>query len=80
VDSTERVLDNIYKNSEEHPMSRHRVRNAVVVVLILKVLKNSSKTTRSLLRSKALKVLLSMAKDNESKMSTFNLFFHLEIL
>ncbi|KAL3518052.1 hypothetical protein ACH5RR_020641 [Cinchona calisaya] len=67
VDSIERVLDNLYRVSEEHPMSRYRVRNAGIIFLILKLLKNSSKGVGSLLRSKALMVLFSMAQDHESK-------------
>lgn len=63
----EQVLDHIYRISEEHPSSRYRVRNAGVVVLVVNLLKDSSKSIRSLLRSKALMVLLSMSKDEESK-------------
>lgn len=66
-DCVERVLDHIYKISEEHPSSRYRVRNAGLVVLVVNLLKDSSKSTGSLLRSKALMVLLSMSKDEESK-------------
>ncbi|KAK9279387.1 hypothetical protein L1049_013066 [Liquidambar formosana] len=67
VDCIERVLDNIYKISEEHPSSRYRVRNAGVVVLIVKALRNCSKSIGTHLRSKALMTLISMAKDEESK-------------
>ncbi|XP_059660878.1 U-box domain-containing protein 44-like isoform X3 [Cornus florida] len=67
VDGMERVLDNIYKISEEHPSSRYRVRSAGIVLLIVKLLRNSSKKIGSHLRSKALMALLSMAKDEESK-------------
>ncbi|KAJ4970906.1 hypothetical protein NE237_004005 [Protea cynaroides] len=63
----ERILDNIYLICEEHPSSRYRVRNAGIVVLIAKLLKNSSKNIGSHLISKALMALLSMAKDEESK-------------
>ncbi|KAI8574025.1 hypothetical protein RHMOL_Rhmol01G0321900 [Rhododendron molle] len=63
----ERVLDHIYRISEEHASSRYRVRNAGVVVLVVNLLKDSSKSIGSLLRSKALMVLLSMSKDEESK-------------
>ncbi|XP_057955140.1 U-box domain-containing protein 44-like [Malania oleifera] len=66
-DCIERVLDNIYKISEEHPSSRYRVRNAGVIILIVKLLRNSSKIIGTHLRSKALLALLSMAKDEESK-------------
>ncbi|XP_027111261.1 U-box domain-containing protein 44 [Coffea arabica] len=67
MDSIDRSLDSIYKISEEHPMSRYRVRNEGIVVLILKLLRNSSKVIGSLLKSKALMVLFSMAKDEESR-------------
>ena len=73
MDSIDRSLDSIYKISEEHPMSRYRVRNEGIVVLILKLLRNSSKVIGSLLKSKALMVLFSMAKDEESRVSVFNL-------
>uniref|UniRef100_A0A5B7C122 RING-type E3 ubiquitin transferase n=1 Tax=Davidia involucrata TaxID=16924 RepID=A0A5B7C122_DAVIN len=67
VDSLEQVLDNVYKISEDHPSSRYRVRNAGLVVLIVKLLRKSSKSIGSHLRSKALMALLSIAKDEESK-------------
>ncbi|XP_058110260.1 U-box domain-containing protein 44-like [Magnolia sinica] len=67
VESVERVLENVYKISEEHPSSRYRIRNAGIVVLIVKLLRNCSKSIGSHVRSKALLVLLSMAKDEESK-------------
>ncbi|XP_043701306.1 U-box domain-containing protein 44-like isoform X2 [Telopea speciosissima] len=63
----ERILDSICLICEEHPSSRYRVRNAGIVVLIVKLLNNSSKSIGSHLRSKALMVLYSMAKDEESK-------------
>lgn len=69
VDHVERALDHVYKVSEEHPTRRHIIRNAGVVLLIVTVLSNSSKTIGSRLRSKALTTLLSMAKDEESKVS-----------
>ncbi|XP_010253761.1 PREDICTED: U-box domain-containing protein 44-like [Nelumbo nucifera] len=62
------ILDNIYKISEEHPSSRYRIRDAGVVVLIINMLKNSSKNIGSQLRTKALMTLLSMAKDEDSKL------------
>lgn len=67
VDSVERVLDNVYKISEEHPVSRYKFRNAGIVELIVKLLRNSSKSIGTNLRSKCLLALLSMAKDEESK-------------
>ncbi|KAH7542239.1 hypothetical protein FEM48_Zijuj02G0052300 [Ziziphus jujuba var. spinosa] len=67
VECIERVLDSIYRICEEHPISRHNVRNAGIVVLIVKLLRNSSKIIGSNLRSKALLALLCMAKDEESK-------------
>ncbi|KAK3019279.1 hypothetical protein RJ639_004228 [Escallonia herrerae] len=54
--------------SEEHTSSRYIMRNAGIVVLIVKVLRNCSKSVGSHLRSKSLMALLSMAKDEESKM------------
>lgn len=67
VDCVEQVLDNMYRISEEHPSSRYRVRNAGIVVLMVKVLKNCSKSIGSQFRSKALMALHSMSKDEESK-------------
>ncbi|XP_024025482.1 U-box domain-containing protein 44 isoform X2 [Morus notabilis] len=67
VDFVERVLDNVYKISEEHPVSRYKFRNAGIVELIVKLLRNSSKSIGTNLRSKCLLALLSMAKDEESK-------------
>ncbi|XVE79384.1 hypothetical protein DITRI_Ditri14bG0054200 [Diplodiscus trichospermus] len=67
VEGVERVLDVVYKISEEHPSNRFRVRNAGVVVMIVKLLRNSSKSIGTVLRGKALMALLSMAKDEESK-------------
>ncbi|XP_062015851.1 U-box domain-containing protein 44-like [Rosa rugosa] len=67
VDGIEGVLDNVYNISEEYPLCRFRVRNAGIVVLIVKMLRNSSKSIGTHLRSKALVALVSMAKDEESK-------------
>ncbi|KAK7305407.1 hypothetical protein VNO77_43313 [Canavalia gladiata] len=67
VDHVERALDLAYKVSEEHPTCRYVIRNAGVVLLIVTVLGNNSKTIGSHLRSKALMTLLSMAKDEESR-------------
>lgn len=67
VDSVEWVLDVIYKISEEHPSNRYRVRHAGVVLLMVKVLRNCSKSMGTHMRGKALMTLLSMAKDEESK-------------
>ncbi|XAR58905.1 Ubiquitin--protein ligase [Bertholletia excelsa] len=66
-DCVEQVLDSIYKISQEHPSSRYKVRNAGLVVLVVKVLKKGSKSIGSNLRSKALLALLSMSRDEESK-------------
>ncbi|KAF5190805.1 Ring-type e3 ubiquitin transferase [Thalictrum thalictroides] len=68
MDSMEGVLDNIYKVSEEHPSCRYKIRNAGVVFRIIRMLKNCSKSNGSNLRSKSLLVLLSMSKDEESKL------------
>ena len=70
VDSVERVLDIIYKISEEHPSNRYRVRNSGVVLLIIKVLRHCAKSIGTHLRGKALMTLLSLAKDEESKVSS----------
>ncbi|KAK8601678.1 hypothetical protein V6N12_051507 [Hibiscus sabdariffa] len=67
VEGVERVLDVIYKISEEHPSNRFRVRNAGVVAMIVRLLKNCSHSIGTVLRGKALMALLSMAKDEESK-------------
>lgn len=67
VECIERVLDGVYRICEEHPSSRYGVRNAGIVVLIVKLLRTGSKSIGSNLRSKALMALLSMAKDEESK-------------
>ncbi|XP_017983383.1 PREDICTED: U-box domain-containing protein 44 [Theobroma cacao] len=67
VEGVERVLDVVYKISEEHPSNRFRVRNAGVVVMIVTLLRNCSKSIGTVLRGKALAALLSMAKDEESK-------------
>lgn len=72
VECIEKVLDGVYRICEEHPMSRYRVRNAGIVVLIVKLLRTSSKSIGSNLRSKALMALLSMAKDEESKVGGFD--------
>lgn len=45
----------------------YRVRNGGILVLVVKMLRNSSKSIGTYLRSKALMDLLSMAKDEESK-------------
>ncbi|KAK6927115.1 U-box domain [Dillenia turbinata] len=63
----QRVLDCIYRISEEYPSSRYKVRNAGLVVLIVNLLRNSSKSIGTHLRAKALMTLLSMANDDESK-------------
>lgn len=72
VDCLEGVLDNVYNISEEYPSCRYKVRNAGVIVLIVKMLRNSSKSIGTHLRSKALMALLSMAKDEESKVGFFS--------
>lgn len=74
VDGLDKALDSVFKISEEHPSNRYRVRNAGVVLLIVKLLKSSSKSVGTILRSKALMALLSMAKDEESKVADFSCF------
>lgn len=66
-DSVERVLDNIYRISEEHPSSRYRVRNAGIVGMVVKLLREQSKKIGSQMRCKALMAMHSMAKDEESQ-------------
>nr|AFN53678.1 U-box domain-containing protein [Linum usitatissimum] len=66
-ESIERALDSVYRISEEHSSYRYKVRNAGLVVLIVNLLRKSSKDLGSRLRGKALMALLSMAKDEESK-------------
>lgn len=73
ADTVERVLDSIYKIAEDYPCSRYRVRNAGLVLIIIKLLRNSSKSIGTHLRSKALLALLGMAKDEESKVTFFPL-------
>nr|KYP45176.1 U-box domain-containing protein 44 [Cajanus cajan] len=77
VDHVERALDHVYKVSEEHPTRRYIIRNAGVVLLIVTVLSNNSKTIGSHLRSKALMTLLSIAKDEESRFAKFGRVFSL---
>lgn len=67
VETVERVLDNMYTISEDHPSSRFKLRNAGLLVIVIKLLKNSSKSMGSKVRSKAFLALLSMTKDDESK-------------
>lgn len=67
VDCVERALDSIYKISEEHPSSRYKIRNAGIVVLMINLLKNRSRSISPVLKTKALMALLSMAKDEDSK-------------
>ncbi|XP_020571690.1 U-box domain-containing protein 44-like [Phalaenopsis equestris] len=67
-DSAEKVLNSLYRISEEHPESRYRVRNAGIVNLVVQMLKKQSKLMGSRLRWKALMTLHSMARDEESKL------------
>ncbi|CAL9092210.1 unnamed protein product [Musa textilis] len=62
------VLDNVYRISEEHPSCRYKVRNAGIVTLVVKLLKDQSSRMGSELRGKALMAMHSMAKDGESKL------------
>ena len=74
VENIERILDGIYQVSEDYPSCRYRVRNAGIVLLIVKLLRNCSKSIGTHLRSKALMTLFSMARDEESKVSFFQVF------
>ncbi|CAL9044134.1 U-box domain-containing protein 44-like [Musa acuminata AAA Group] len=62
------VLDNVYRISEEHPSCRYKVRNAGIVALVVKLLKDQSSRMGSELRGKTLMAMHSMAKDGESKL------------
>ncbi|KAK2640878.1 hypothetical protein Ddye_022641 [Dipteronia dyeriana] len=62
VDCIEKVLDCIYRISEEHPSNRYKVRNAGDVLL-----RCSFKIIGTILRTKIITALLSMTKDEESK-------------
>lgn len=67
VENLERVLDNVYRTSEEYPEIRYKVRNAGIVSMVVRMLKNQSKRLGSQMRCKALMAMYSMAKDEESK-------------
>ncbi|KAJ6831122.1 U-box domain-containing protein 44-like [Iris pallida] len=67
IETTETMLDNVYRISEEYPESRYKVRNAGVVSLVVRMLKDQSKRMGSQIRCKALMAMFSMAKDEESK-------------
>lgn len=67
LECLERVLENVYRISEEHPSSRYRVRNAGIVGLVVRMLNKRSKGMGSQLRGKALMAMHSMTKDDESK-------------
>ena len=75
VDAAERVLENVYKISEEHPESRYKFRSAGIVGMIVKLLRNSSKIIGTNLRSKCLLALISLSKDEESKVRIVGIFF-----
>ncbi|CAA6669313.1 unnamed protein product [Spirodela intermedia] len=68
IGALERAMDNVYMISEEHPSSRYRVRNAGIVVLMVRVLESRRKATESHLRAIALMALHSMSRDEESKL------------
>ncbi|KAL8140914.1 hypothetical protein V2J09_006935 [Rumex salicifolius] len=67
IDCVEKDLDSIYEISEEHPSSRYKIRNAGMILLVINLLKNGTKSVGPQLKCKALMVLLSMAKDEDSK-------------
>ncbi|KAJ0983904.1 hypothetical protein J5N97_002260 [Dioscorea zingiberensis] len=68
LEGIERALDNVYRISEEHHSSIYKVRNAGIIGLVVKMLKEKSKVLGSQLRTKALITMDSMAKDHESKL------------
>uniref|UniRef100_A0A1D1YDW1 RING-type E3 ubiquitin transferase n=1 Tax=Anthurium amnicola TaxID=1678845 RepID=A0A1D1YDW1_9ARAE len=68
TEGIERALDNVHRISEEYPASRYRVRNAGLVVLMVKLLKHRAESMGPLLRAKALMALHSMSRDDESKL------------
>ncbi|ONK77056.1 uncharacterized protein A4U43_C02F2640 [Asparagus officinalis] len=54
--------------SEEYPEIRYKVRNAGIVGMVVRMLKDQSKRVGSQIRCKALMAMYSMAKDDESKL------------
>uniref|UniRef100_A0A7N0U4A5 RING-type E3 ubiquitin transferase n=1 Tax=Kalanchoe fedtschenkoi TaxID=63787 RepID=A0A7N0U4A5_KALFE len=64
-EALERAVESVCFISEEHPSSRYKVRNAGIVHLIVTTLE--SKQMDSCSRGKCLKALLSLARDEESK-------------
>ncbi|PKA51893.1 U-box domain-containing protein 44 [Apostasia shenzhenica] len=67
-ESVGKVLDSVYGISEEHPEFRYRIRNAGIVDLVMRMLKEQSKNMGSHLRWKTLMTMHSMARDEESKL------------
>uniref|UniRef100_A0A0D6R4B5 RING-type E3 ubiquitin transferase n=1 Tax=Araucaria cunninghamii TaxID=56994 RepID=A0A0D6R4B5_ARACU len=67
LEDNERALDDIYKISEEYPLSRYKLRISGLIPLIVGTIQRPSKGVGSQLRSKVLMTLLSMAGDDESK-------------
>ncbi|XP_006843588.2 U-box domain-containing protein 43 isoform X1 [Amborella trichopoda] len=67
VECIERTLNNIYRTSEEHPLSRYRLRKGGIIHLIIALLKSASKNIGSHLRIKALMTMHSLSKEDECK-------------
>lgn len=74
VDYVERVLDSIYKILEEYSLSRYKIRNVGIVVVIINLFKNWFKSISLILKIKVLMVLFSMVKDDDSKVTIFNFY------
>ncbi|GAA0150718.1 ubiquitin-protein ligase [Lithospermum erythrorhizon] len=70
-DKVEQALDatcKILLEEDHHPVgSRCKIRKSGIVILVIGMLKNGANRYRSVVRSKALMVLFSMVKDDESK-------------
>ncbi|KAK1311906.1 U-box domain-containing protein 44 [Acorus calamus] len=71
VEDVKRTLESVYRMLDDYPSSRHKVRNAGIVVLVVRLLKDRSGSEGSQMRGKALMVLHSMSKDDESKLIMF---------
>ncbi|KAH9311648.1 hypothetical protein KI387_026683, partial [Taxus chinensis] len=67
LEDSERALDDIYKISEEYPLSRYKLRMSGLIPLIAGTIQRPQKGVGSQLRSKVLMTLLSMAGDADSK-------------
>ncbi|KAK1264497.1 U-box domain-containing protein 44 [Acorus gramineus] len=71
VEDVKRTLESVYRMLDDYPSSRHKARNAGIVVLVVRLLKARSGSEGSQMRGKAFMVLHSMSKDDESKLIMF---------